>query len=147
MAAFPAAEDIQWQLPSDYIKKQNEFRAVEDQKNPNKATFCKNDFSSNEVKQGGVGNCWFISALSVLASYDELIRGGGDSCNTDPEHIDILDKRDCQYLSKGVFPPIFHRFAAYGIYCLRFFKNYSWRYVIIDEYLPTKVDSSDLIFA
>jgi calpain len=40
--------------------------------------FIKNDASSNEIKQGKVGNCWFISALSVLAGHDELIMGGAD---------------------------------------------------------------------
>jgi hypothetical protein len=32
--------------------------------------FIKNDASANEIKQGGVGDCWFISALSVIAGDD-----------------------------------------------------------------------------
>jgi hypothetical protein len=37
-----------------------------------------------------MGNCWFISALSTLASEDEYIRGGGDLI--DPKNLTILDK-------------------------------------------------------
>ncbi len=32
--------------------------------------------SANDVKQGKIGDCWLISALSVLATRDELLRGG-----------------------------------------------------------------------
>jgi len=31
---------------------------------------------ANDVKQGSLGDCWFISALSVIVSRDELLRGG-----------------------------------------------------------------------
>jgi len=27
------------------------------------------------VKQGKIGDCWFIGALSVIATRDELLRG------------------------------------------------------------------------
>ena len=40
--------------------------------------FLQGDASSNEVKQGALGDCWFIGALSVLATRDELLRGGAD---------------------------------------------------------------------
>lgn len=39
------------------------------------AKFVKGDASANEVKQGALGDCWFIGALSVLATRDELLRG------------------------------------------------------------------------
>jgi hypothetical protein len=38
--------------------------------------------------------------------------------------------------STGVFPPIFHRFRLKGIMVMRFFKNFKWRYVIIDRRIP-----------
>lgn len=38
----------------------------------------------------------------------------------------------------GVFPPIFHKFSKLGLYVIRFFLNMKWRYVIIDDRIPTK---------
>jgi hypothetical protein len=34
-----------------------------------------NEFSAADVKQGSLGDCWFIGALSVLATRDEKIMG------------------------------------------------------------------------
>lgn len=79
----------------------------------------------------------------MLAGQDELIRGGGDSIDT--TNINILDKSSATMASIGVFPPIFHKFRKRGIYCFRFFKDFSWRYVIIDKKLPV-VDNM-LVFA
>jgi len=53
-------------------------------------------------------------------------------------------------LLKGVYPPIFHPLSRYGLYVLRFYKNCSWRYVIIDDRIPCKkkgVGEYDYIFS
>jgi hypothetical protein len=50
----------------------------------------KDDAASNEVLQGDLGDCWFISALSVLADRDDLIRGGGEDIDTKNENM--IDK-------------------------------------------------------
>jgi calpain, invertebrate len=50
-------------------------------------------------------------------------------------------------MSSGVYPPVFHKFSERGIYVLRFFKNFAWRYVIIDERLPVVQETGELAFA
>lgn len=135
--SHPDVDEIKWLTPEEYLKDETDPSS-----NPN-PVFVKNDSSTNEVLQGTLGNCWFISALSVLAGNDELIRGGSDSIDT--ENINIIDKSAATMASMGVFPPIFHKFRKRGIYCFRFFKDFNWRYVIIDKKLPT-VDYQ-LVFA
>ena len=51
--------------------------------------FLKGDASSNEVKQGALGDCWFIGALSVIATRDELLRGAADKIP--PGYRKIID--------------------------------------------------------
>lgn len=48
--------------------------------------FIINEASSNEVKQGAIGNCWFIGALSVVATNDKLILGGSNLVNIEKSH-------------------------------------------------------------
>lgn len=38
--------------------------------------FIDDGAGSNDVKQGQLGDCWFIGALSVIATKDTLLRGG-----------------------------------------------------------------------
>ena len=116
-APGPEPEDIEWLMPEEYLKTGDE---EEDKKIA--PVFIKNDASANEIKQGKVGNCWLISALSVLAGHDELIMGSADTL--DMENIDILDKKSALSCSNGVFPPIFHKFRLKGIFVLRFYKDF-----------------------
>ena len=46
----------------------------------------------------------------------------------------------------GVYPPIFHRFRLRGLYVLRFFKNFRWVYVIVDDRLPVNIESKQPVF-
>lgn len=53
-------------------------------------------------------------------------------------------------MTQGIYPPMFHYLRQFGIYVFRFFKDYKWRYVIIDDFLPAKNYRSqgwDLMFA
>ena len=82
--------------------------------------------------------------MSVLATRDDLIRGGTDYVR--PEMKQLIDNEMAQLLSMGVFPPIFHRFREKGIYCLRFFKEFRWRYIIVDDRLPVYKGNNSLVF-
>ena len=106
------------------------YRTSEISKNPQ---FLCNTPDSSEVVQGALGDCWFISALAAIATKDHLIRG--------EFHESILDDGDINneetvMLSSGIYPPMFHYFRSKAIYCFRFYKDFKWRYVIIDDRLP-----------
>lgn len=48
-------------------------------------------------------------------------------------------------MSQGIFPPMFQVFSQYGIYVMKFFKKYKWRYVIIDDRLPC-LENGTIVF-
>lgn len=76
--------------------------------------------SSGDVIQGQLGDCWFLGALAVMGSQEQLLNScfwRGDS------------------------------FKDYGLYVVRFFKDCNLIYVIIDDRLPVKIKDGRLIFA
>jgi len=80
----------------------------------------------------------------VIATKDELLRGRAE--RVAPEMINLLDADTASMLSSGVYPPIFHKYRRKSIYVIRFFKNNAWRYVIIDDRLPTYKGNQQLVF-
>ncbi len=52
-------------------------------------------------------------------------------------------------MGTGVYAPMFHYLRKHGMYIIRFFKNYKWRYVIIDDRLPCfdKYGVKEVVFA
>ena len=97
------------------------------------AQFFSDGIESNDVIQGCLGDCWFISALSVIATKDYLLRGEfSDDILADKK----IDEEENIMLSTGIYPPIFHSFRKKGIFCFKFFKNFKWRYVLVDSRLP-----------
>lgn len=99
-----------------------------------KPQFVDDGVASDDCMQGKLGDCWFISAMSVLATRDELLIGGRRGMEYDEDMI--VDKEIASLLDNGVYPPIFHRFRSIGLYVLRFFKNFQWIYVIVDQRIP-----------
>ena len=97
------------------------------------ATFFYDGTESNDVLQGALGDCWFISALSVIATKDYLLRGEFNKSILEDGKI---DEEEIKMMSEGIYPPIFHSFSTKGIYCFRFYKNFQWRYVLIDDRVP-----------
>ena len=114
-------EQIEWLTPKEICGHDN-------------YKFTDEEASSNEVIQGALGDCWFIGALSVLASRDELLIGGLDQYRS-LKGVDITPSI-AKSMTLGVFPPIFQAYAKRGLYVFKFFKNFGWRYVIIDDRLP-----------
>lgn len=55
-----------------------------------------------------------------------------------------LEEKHLKPLFEGVYPVVFHSFAKYSIYVLRFFIEEKWVYVIIDGKVPCDSESNPL---
>jgi hypothetical protein len=106
--------------------------------------FVDDGAAAADCVQGGLGDCWLISAMSVLVTRDELLVGGRRGMEYDPQMI--VDKEIATLLSNGVYPPIFHRYRSRGLFILRIYKNFNWIYVIIDERIPVNISTRKPIF-
>jgi len=83
--------------------------------------FVDDGVASSDCIQGNLGDCWLISAMSVLATRDELLMGGRRGLEIDEDMI--IDAELASIFSKGVYPPIFHKYRSIGLYVIRIFKN------------------------
>lgn len=106
--------------------------------------FVDDGVASNDCIQGNLGDCWLISAMSVLATRDELLVGGRRGLELDPDMI--VDAEIAAILSKGVYPPIFHKYRAIGLFVIRIFKNHEWIYILVDERIPVDIKTRKPVF-
>lgn len=65
-----------------------------------------------DIKQGGLGSCFFLACLSAMAEY--------------PNRILNL------FVTKKV--------NKYGIYCVKFCVNGKWKAIIVDDFIPCLKD-------
>ncbi|KAL9657108.1 hypothetical protein ABK040_002734 [Willaertia magna] len=109
---------------SSILSKEDEKRNVEMSQLINKingwkrvSEICKNPqlfiegCETNDVYQGELGDCWFLSACSILSCYPEII----NFCIT-------YVPRDCK--------------NGNGKYAFQFYKEGEWKTICIDDYLP-----------
>lgn len=127
MKGLPDPAEVEWVFADTITEKPPQF--VDD------------GCASSDCIQGNLGDCWLISAMSVLAERDELLVGGRRGMELDPDMI--VDKEIASILSKGVYPPIFHKYRAIGLYVIRLFKNHTWIYVLIDERIPVAFNEKE----
>lgn len=90
---------------------------------------------AQDVKQGKLGDCWFLSALATLAAQPDKIR----ECFCVEEDTDGYNLLG----SKGLWDQC----KQYGIVVCRFMKNFEWYYVIIDDRIPVFDKSGKPVFA
>lgn len=74
----------------------------------------------DRVRQGALGDCWFISAISVLGKVAQRLEGLFNL----PE--------------KGGWKAC----IEHGVYSVRFFDNGVWREIVVDDYFPCRPDPS-----
>jgi calpain len=120
ISGYPEPESLVWLRPSEISKKE-------------KPMFMSGGAQANDVIQGYLGDCWFIGALSIIATNDEYLYN--DININEIKNKSISDEL-AHKLTKGVYPKIFHFLEKFGMYVFRFFKNYQWVYVIIDDRIP-----------
>jgi len=105
---YPDPREVEFVYVEELIEKKGVF-----------PQFVDDGVASNDCKQGTLGDCWLISAMSVLATRDELLVGGRRGMEYDENMI--VDKMVADILSKGVYPPVFHRYRSIGLYVIRLF--------------------------
>lgn len=94
-------EDIVWKRPKDFSRSDSRSRYL----------VFEDSIEPNDIKQGALGDCWFMCALASIAEFPQMVRNlfldiTSDDANT------------------------------YGIYTVQFCKNGSWVEVIIDDQFP-----------
>ncbi|KAG7516254.1 calpain-1 catalytic subunit-like [Solea senegalensis] len=93
-------DNVEWLRPADIMKRQNKS---------DEPTFCMD--GTIECSQGGIGNCWFLAALSSLTFSRDLM-------------VQVV--------------PMNQSFVDYaGIFHFRFWRFGKWVDVVIDDFLPT----------
>ncbi|KAI9986757.1 hypothetical protein PInf_025714 [Phytophthora infestans] len=111
---------IRWERPSYASDNEEDDSPQEDEDDIYSMSSSDNVFASNaklfadgvssgDVIQGNLGDCWFLSALSVVATRSDLLE-------------QTFWRRD-EHKSKGLF-------------VCKFMKNFVWNYVLIDDRLP-----------
>ncbi|XP_059144813.1 calpain-15-like [Physella acuta] len=95
---YPSSDEIKWFRPNQIMVQGNQTLPWAVYRTP----------MPEDISQGVLGNCWFFSALAVVAESCELV-----------EHI-IFSKEIC----------------AEGAYLVRLCKDGLWKTVLIDDYLP-----------
>jgi calpain-15 len=98
---YPFKYPIHWRRAEEFMK-------ADASKGLRPAEVFYEDIEPNDIKQGSLGNCWFMCALGSLAERPKLV-----------ENLFIVKKKSKE-----------------GIYRIKFCKNGEWVEVTIDDYFP-----------
>ena len=90
------------------------------------------DLTGNDVVQGALGDCWYVSSLSIIARNSQYIKG---------RSINDCKKRQDDAIF-GVSPQIFKCFIKYGIYVFKYYKEFKPVYVLVDDLFPVSKSSN-----
>jgi hypothetical protein len=91
--------NIEWRRPSDFMASNGgEIRVFDNGINP------------SDIRQGYLGDCWFLSALAALAEFPVLV--------------------------EALFPADSKEYQKTGVYHVKFCKNGLWTSIRVDDYFP-----------
>lgn len=98
---YPYQFVVQWRRPHEFMEHPTVF---------------ENDIDPNDIKQGQLGDCWFLSALSSLAERPEMVRRLFVTQEYNPD----------------------------GVYQIKLCKNGEWVIVTIDDYIPCRYNGGPM---
>ncbi|KAG9299363.1 hypothetical protein G9A89_014011 [Geosiphon pyriformis] len=136
---FPPEEKSLWRVNRLNIQGTVEWKRVKDIcKKPHLFVY-ENGQATPEVVQGVVGNCWLVTALSVLAAHPSLLHKVIPRWRLQ----DWVHADDPGFVNTGSFFNDIDRHP--GIFRFRFYRFGKWVEVVVDDYLPTV--NNHLIYA
>jgi len=94
----PEHPPIIWRRPADFMDSEISLFPNNNYK----------DISPHDIKQGALGDCWFLASIAALAEFPELI-------------LKLFPQQQC---------------SKYGVYEIACFKNGKETTVIVDDYFP-----------
>ncbi|KAF0710814.1 hypothetical protein AaE_012370 [Aphanomyces astaci] len=111
-------DKLKWQRPIYASEAKDILDESEDSDSraaPDDPVFCEQgqlftkSASSGDVIQGNLGDCWFLGAISVLATRMQLL-------------IQVFWRED--------------QYKQHGMFVCRFMKDFMWHYVVLDDRIP-----------
>ncbi|KAF5401368.1 Calpain family cysteine protease [Paragonimus heterotremus] len=91
--------------------------------------FIIDGISRFDVKQGEIGDCWFLAAVSSLSIHPELLEQVVPSGQSFSKNVSTIDEKTFPYC---------------GMFWFRFWRFGEWVDVIVDDRLPTR--NGSLVF-
>jgi calpain, invertebrate len=130
----PSSEKIRWFSINDIAARNNYKKQavfIEDIKD-----------NSSLLLEGKLQNSWFLGGLGLTKLYNKLFYVAEleeqlfSQFNHGSRHRPTQEERLKKELHSGVWAKIFHHFETFGIYVIKFHKDFKTKYVIIDDRLP-----------
>ncbi|KAM7534223.1 hypothetical protein Aperf_G00000106135 [Anoplocephala perfoliata] len=94
-------------------------------------TFTTDGLSRFDIRQGEIGNCWFVAALACLSMHENLLFEARNRRSVIPSGQSFVESSDGSGLNAN------GEFAYVGMFWFRFWQFGHWVDVVVDDRLPT----------